>query len=109
MYSKEQSEALKEAFLRTEYLSYGAHVRLAARLHLDEHRVQVRAPPPAPGRPSSRPGRRWGPRGQRGQGCPGPAASKGPSLWTQGWAPVPLNPGLDNPGLDHPANRIRPA
>ncbi|CAM9974246.1 unnamed protein product [Rangifer tarandus platyrhynchus] len=41
VYSKEQSEALKEAFLRTEYPSYRDRLRLAARLHLDEHRVQV--------------------------------------------------------------------
>ncbi|XP_065776749.1 tetrapeptide repeat homeobox protein 2 [Muntiacus reevesi] len=41
VYSKEQSEALKEAFLRTEYPSYRDRLRLAARLHLDEQRVQV--------------------------------------------------------------------
>ncbi|CAM9974109.1 unnamed protein product [Rangifer tarandus platyrhynchus] len=40
VYSKEQSEALKEALLRTEYPSYRDRLRLAARLHLDEHRVQ---------------------------------------------------------------------
>ncbi|MXQ92935.1 hypothetical protein E5288_WYG017519 [Bos mutus] len=41
VYSKEQLEALKEAFLKNEYPSYQDRLRLAARLHLDEHRVQV--------------------------------------------------------------------
>ena len=41
VYSKEQLEELKEAFLKNEYPSYQDRLRLAARLHLDEHRVQV--------------------------------------------------------------------
>ena len=41
VYSKEQLEVLKEAFLKNEYPSYQDRLRLAARLHLDEHRVQV--------------------------------------------------------------------
>ncbi|KAG5195904.1 hypothetical protein JEQ12_011540 [Ovis aries] len=41
VYSKEQLEALKEAFLKNQYPSYQDRLRLAARLHLDEHRVQV--------------------------------------------------------------------
>nr|XP_019834293.1 PREDICTED: homeobox protein goosecoid-2-like [Bos indicus] len=41
VYSKEQLEALKEAFLKNEYPSYQDRLRLAAKLHLDEHRVQV--------------------------------------------------------------------
>lgn len=97
MYSKEQSEALKEAFLRTEYPSYRDRLRLAARLHLDEHRVQVRAPrPPGPPVGTARP---------EGPGLPRSRSKQGVSpLWTQGWTPAPLNP-----GLYHPANRIRPA
>ena len=103
MYSKEQSEALKEAFLRTEYPSYRARVRLAAKLHLDEHRVQVRAPRPGP--PLRPPGAALGTARPEGPGLPGSRSKQGVSpLWTQDWAPVPLNP-----GLDHPANRIRPA
>ncbi|CAI9161365.1 unnamed protein product [Rangifer tarandus platyrhynchus] len=66
VYSKEQSEALKEALLRTEYPSYRDRLRLAARLHLDEHRVQVRAP--RPGLPSS------GPRPRCGSRTAGPSA-----------------------------------
>lgn len=104
MYSKEQSEALKEAFLRTEYPSYRDRLRLAARLHLDEHRVQVRAPAPL-GRPSARPGPPVGTARPEGLGLPRSRSKQGVSpLWTQGWTPAPLNP-----GLYHPANRIRPA
>ncbi|KAI4571299.1 hypothetical protein MJG53_013405 [Ovis ammon polii x Ovis aries] len=40
VYSKEQLEVLKEAFLKNQYPSYQDRLRLAARLHLDEHRVQ---------------------------------------------------------------------
>ncbi|MXQ92933.1 hypothetical protein E5288_WYG017553 [Bos mutus] len=40
VYSKEQLEALKEAFLKNEYPSYQDRLRLAAKLHLEEHRVQ---------------------------------------------------------------------
>ncbi|KAI4534745.1 hypothetical protein MG293_015605 [Ovis ammon polii] len=41
VYRKEQLEELKEAFLKNQYPSYQDRLRLAARLHLDEHRVQV--------------------------------------------------------------------
>ncbi|KAG5200951.1 hypothetical protein JEQ12_005485 [Ovis aries] len=40
VYRKEQLEELKEAFLKNQYPSYQDRLRLAARLHLDEHRVQ---------------------------------------------------------------------
>ncbi|XDB60214.1 hypothetical protein AB1E18_013594 [Capra hircus] len=48
VYSKEQLEELKEAFLKNEYPSYQDRLRLAARLHLDEHRVQHFTEPSSP-------------------------------------------------------------
>lgn len=102
MYSKEQSEALKEAFLRTEYPSYRDRLHLAARLHLDEHRVQVRAPAPL-GRPP--------PAGAAGGDCEArgartaqvPQQARGLPAVDPGLDPGPPQPWAISSSQPHPA------
>lgn len=50
MFNKEQLHVLEEHFINDQYPSYRAREDLAARLNLEEYKVQVRshAPPPPP-------------------------------------------------------------
>ena len=56
MFNREQLHALEEHFVNDQYPSYRAREDLAARLNLEEYKVQVRSHPPPPAVPTAVPG-----------------------------------------------------